>query len=118
MLDFYLQVPCTDGMKHIQKSEAQPSNKAVVHHITVNLVTLPAGTEVVDGQPFTRDATGKLVPLDRRANPASQAQLPSEFRLPLAPGAKPSRLSSVGAFTTLLAYVAGRGFDDHPDGVG
>lgn len=118
MLDFYVPVPWTDGMKLIQKSEARPSNKAIVHHITVNLVTFPPGTEVVDGQPFTRNADGKLVPLDRRANQVSQAELPRELQLPLAPGEKPTRLSSVGAFTTLLAYVAGRGFDDHPDGVG
>src|SRR6185503_1382111 len=35
MLDFYVPVPWTDGMKLIQMSEARPSNKAVVHHITI-----------------------------------------------------------------------------------
>ena len=53
MLDFYVPIPWTDGMKLIQMSEARPSNKAVVHHITVSLVTFPPGTEVIDGQPFT-----------------------------------------------------------------
>jgi hypothetical protein len=119
MLDFYVPIPWTDGMKLIQMSEARPSNKAVVHHITVSLVTLPPGTEVIDGQPFTTDpATGKKVPLDRRATRISEQKLPTEFQIPREPGEKPDRLSSVGGFTTLLAYVAGRGFDDHPDGVG
>ena len=44
MLDFYVPIPWTDGMKLIQMSEARPSNKAVVHHITVSLVTFPPGT--------------------------------------------------------------------------
>ncbi len=118
MLDFYVPIPWTDGMKLIQMSEARPSNKAVVHHITVSLVTFPPGTEVIDGQPFTTDASGQKVPLDRRATRLSEAKLPTELQMPRAPGEKPDRLSSVGGFTTLLAYVAGRGFDDHPDGVG
>ena len=66
MLDFYVPIPWRDGMKLIQMSEARPSNKAVVHHITVSLVTFPPGTDVIDGQPFTTDASGKKVPLDRR----------------------------------------------------
>ena len=118
MLDFYVPIPWTDGMKLIQMSEARPSNKAVVHHITVSLVTFPPGTEVIDGQPFTTDASGKRVPLDRRAARITEQKLPSELQIPREPGEKPDRLSSVGGFTTLLAYVAGRGFDDHPDGVG
>ena len=118
MLDFYVPVPWTDGMKLIQMSEARPSNKAVVHHITVSLVTFPPGTEVIDGQPFTTDGSGKKVPLDRRQARITEQRLPAEFQIPREPGEKPDRLSSVGAFTTLLAYVAGRGFDDHPDGVG
>jgi mono/diheme cytochrome c family protein len=118
MLDFYVPIPWTDGMKLIQMSEARPSNKAVVHHITVSLVTFPPGTEVIDGQPFSTDATGKKVPLDRRTARITEQRLPAEFQIPRDPGEKPDRLSSVGGFTTLLAYVAGRGFDDHPDGVG
>ena len=59
MLDFYVPVPWTDGMKLIQMSEARPSNKAVVHHITVSLVTFPPGTEVIDGQPFTHRRIGQ-----------------------------------------------------------
>ena len=118
MLDFYVPVPWTDGMKLIQMSEARPSNKAVVHHITVSLVTFPPGTEVIDGQPYTTDASGKRVPLDRRLARITEQRLPAEFQIPREPGEKPDRLSSVGGFTTLLAYVAGRGFDDHPDGVG
>ena len=117
MLDFYVPVPWTDGMKLIQMSEARPSNKAVVHHITVSLVTFPPGTEVIDGQPFTTDASGKRVPLDRRTARITEQKLPAEL-IPREPGEKPDRLNSVGGFTTLLAYVAGRGFDDHPDGVG
>ena len=118
MLDFYVPIPWTDGMKLIQMSEARPSNKAVVHHITVSLVTFPPGTEVIDGQPFSTDASGKKVPLDRRAARITEQRLPAELQIPREPGEKPDRLSSVGGFTTLLAYVAGRGFDDHPDGVG
>ncbi len=118
MLDFYVPIPWTDGMKLIQMSEARPSNKAVVHHITVSLVTFPPGTEVIDGQPYSRDAAGSRVPLDRRAARITEAKLPAEMQIPREPGQKPDRLSSVGGFTTLLAYVAGRGFDDHPDGVG
>ena len=118
MLDFYVPMPWTDGMKLIQMSEARPSNKAVVHHITVSLVTFPPGTEVIDGQPFTIDASGKKVPLDRRTARITEQKLPTELQIPREPGEKPDRLSSVGGFTTLLAYVAGRGFDDHPDGVG
>jgi hypothetical protein len=118
MLDFYVPVPWTDGMKLIQMSEARPSNKAVVHHITVSLVTFPPGTEVIDGQPFTTDASGNRVPLDRRAARITEQRLPPELQIAREPGDKPDRLSSVGGFTTLLAYVAGRGFDDHPDGVG
>ena len=118
MLDFYVPIPWTEGMKLIQMSEARPSNKSVVHHITVSLVTLPPGTELIDGQPYTTDASGKKVPLDRRATRLSEAKLPTELQVPREPGEKPDRLSSVGGFTTLLAYVAGRGFDDHPDGVG
>jgi mono/diheme cytochrome c family protein len=118
MLDFYVPIPWTDGMKLIQMSEARPSNKAVVHHITVSLVTFPPGTEVIDGQPFTTDATGKKVPLDRRTARITEQKLPGDMQIPREPGEKPDRLSSVGGFTTLLAYVAGRGFDDHPDGVG
>ena len=117
MLDFYVPVPWTDGLKLIQMSEARPSNKAVVHHITVSLVTFPPGTEVIDGQPFTTDTSGKKVPLDRRTARITEQKLPSEL-IPREPGEKPDRLNSVGGFTTLLAYVAGRGFDDHPDGVG
>jgi hypothetical protein len=117
MLDFYVKVPWTDGLKLIQMSEARPSNKAVVHHITVSLVTFPPGTEVIDGQPFTIDATGKKVPLDRRTARITEQKLPADL-IPREPGEKPDRLNSVGGFTTLLAYVAGRGFDDHPDGVG
>jgi mono/diheme cytochrome c family protein len=117
MLDFYVPVPWTDGLKLIQMSEARPSNKAVVHHITVSLVTFPPGTEVIDGQPFTTDASGKKVPLDRRTARITEQKLPAEL-IPREPGEKPDRLNSVGGFTTLLAYVAGRGFDDHPDGVG
>ena len=78
MLDFYVPVPWTDGMKLIQMSEARPSNKAVVHHITVSLVTFPPGTEVIDGQPFTTDASGKRVPLDRRTARITEQRLPSE----------------------------------------
>ena len=118
MLDFYVPIPWTDGMKLIQMSEARPSNKAVVHHITVSLVTFPPGTEVIDGQPFTTDAAGNSVPLDRRTARITEQKLPAELQIPREPGEKPDRLSSVGGFTTLLAYVAGRGFDDHPDGVG
>ncbi len=118
MLDFYVPIPWTDGMKLIQRSEARPSNRAVVHHITVSLVTFPPGTEVIDGQPFTTDASGNKVPLDRRTARLTESRLPSELQIPREPGEKPDRLSSVGGFTTLLAYVAGRGFDDHPDGVG
>jgi hypothetical protein len=118
MLDFYVPVPWNDGMKLIQMSEARPSNKAVVHHITVSLVTFPPGTEVIDGQPFTTDASGKKVPLDRRTARITEQKLPGDLQIPREPGEKPDRLSSVGGFTTLLAYVAGRGFDDHPDGVG
>ena len=118
MLDFYVPVPWTDGMKLIQMSEARPSNKAVVHHITVSLVTFPPGTEVIDGQPYTSDASGTRVPLDRRVARITEQKLPSDLQIPRQPGEKPDRLSSVGGFTTLLAYVAGRGFDDHPDGVG
>ncbi|MGH9383194.1 MAG: hypothetical protein ACRD2N_02730 [Vicinamibacterales bacterium] len=118
MLDFYVPIPWTDGMKLIQMSEARPSNKAVVHHITVSLVTLPPGTELIDGQPFTTDVSGKKAPLDRRATRISEAKLPTELKIERVEGEKPDRLSSVGGFTTLLAYVAGRGFDDHPDGVG
>jgi mono/diheme cytochrome c family protein len=118
MLDFYVPVPWTDGMKLIQMSEARPSNKAVVHHITVSLVTFPPGTEVIDGQPYSTDASGKRVPLDRRTARITEQRLPSDLQIPREPGEKPDRLSSVGGFTTLLAYVAGRGFDDHPDGVG
>ena len=117
MLDFYVPVPWTEGLKLIQMSEARPSNKAVVHHITVSLVTFPPGTEVIDGQPFTTDASGKKVPLDRRTARITEQKLPAEL-IPREPGEKPDRLNSVGGFTTLLAYVAGRGFDDHPDGVG
>lgn len=117
MLDFYVPVPWTDGLKLIQMSEARPSNKAVVHHITVSLVTFPPGTEVIDGRPFTTDATGKKVPLDRRSARITEQKLPADL-IPREPGEKPDRLNSVGGFTTLLAYVAGRGFDDHPDGVG
>ena len=118
MLDFYVPVPWSDGLKLIQMSEARPSNKAVVHHITVSLVTFPPGTEVIDGQPFSTDASGKKVPLDRRTARITEQKLPSDLLIPREPGEKPDRLSSVGGFTTLLAYVAGRGFDDHPDGVG
>jgi hypothetical protein len=117
MLDFYVPVPWTEGLKLIQMSEARPSNKAVVHHITVSLVTFPPGTDVIDGQPFTTDASGKKVPLDRRTARITEQKLPAEL-IPREPGEKPDRLNSVGGFTTLLAYVAGRGFDDHPDGVG
>ena len=106
MLDFYVPVPWTDGMKLIQMSEARPSNKAVVHHITVSLVTFPAGTEVVDGQPFTTDPSGKKVPLDRRTARITEQKLPSDMQIPREPGERPDRLSSVGGFTTLLAYVA------------
>ena len=107
MLDFYVPIPWTDGMKLIQMSEARPSNKAVVHHITVSLVTFPPGTEVIDGQPFTTDASGKKVPLDRRTARITEQRLPAELQIPREPGEKPDRLSSVGGFTTLLAYVAG-----------
>ncbi len=58
------------------------------------------------------------MPLDRRTARITEQKLPSDFQIPREPGEKPDRLSSVGGFTTLLAYVAGRGFDDHPDGVG
>jgi hypothetical protein len=118
MLDFYVPIPWTDGMKLIQMSEARPSNKAVVHHVTVSLVTLPPGTEIIDGQPFTTDGSGNKVPLDRRTTRLTESKLPTELQIPRAVGEKPDRLSAVGGFTTLLAYVAGRGFDDHPDGVG
>ena len=77
MLDFYVPMPWTDGMKLIQMSEARPSNKAVVHHITVSLVTFPPGTEVIDGQPFTTDASGKKVPLDRRTARITEQKLPT-----------------------------------------
>ncbi|MGH9204457.1 MAG: hypothetical protein ACRD2A_24785, partial [Vicinamibacterales bacterium] len=80
MLDFYVPIPWTDGMKLIQMSEARPSNKAVVHHITVSLVTLPPGTELIDGQPFTTDVSGKKAPLDRRATRISEAKLPMELK--------------------------------------
>ena len=118
MLDFYVPIPWSDGLRLIQMSEARPSNKAVVHHITVSLVTFPPGTDVIDGQPFTTDASGKRVPLDRRLARITEQKLPGNLQIPREPGEKPDRLGSVGGFTTLLAYVAGRGFDDHPDGVG
>jgi hypothetical protein len=88
MLDFYVPIPWTDGMKLIQMSEARPSNKAVVHHITVSLVTFPPCTEVMDGQPFTTDASGKKVPLDRRTARIEQ-RLPTELQTLREPAGKP-----------------------------
>ena len=80
MLDFYVPIPWTDGMKLIQMSEARPSNKAVVHHITVSLVTFPPGTEVIDGSriPAMPPVRGCRSIAARRASP--KQKLPPKCR--------------------------------------
>ena len=77
--------------------EILPSNRSVVHHLSVNVTTLPAGRVLVDGQPY--DAQG--APLTDEAIRA----------------ARNSDSNALGGATKLICFVPGRGFEMFHTGV-
>ena len=77
--------------------EMLPSNRSVVHHLSVNVTTLPEGTVLVDGQAY--DAGG--APLTGEAIRA----------------ARDSDSNALGGATKLICFVPGRGFEMFHPGV-
>ena len=77
--------------------EMLPSNRSVVHHLSVNVTTLPEGTVLVDGQPY--DAHG-----ERLTDEALRA-------------ARNSDSNALGGATKLICFVPGRGFEMFHTGV-
>ena len=77
--------------------EMLPSNRSVVHHLSVNVTTLPEGTVLVDGQAY--DAAG--APLTGEAIRA----------------ARDSDSNALGGATKLICFVPGRGFEMFHAGV-
>ena len=77
--------------------EMLPSNRSVVHHLSVNVTTLPEGTILIDGQPY--DAQG--APLTDEAIRA----------------ARNSDSNALGGATKLICFVPGRGFEMSHAGV-
>ena len=77
--------------------EMLPSNRSVVHHLSVNVTTLPEGTVLVDGQAY--DAGG--APLTGEAIRA----------------ARDSDSNALGGATKLICFVPGRGFEMFHAGV-
>ena len=77
--------------------EMLPSNRSVVHHLSVNVTTLPEGTVLVDGQAY--DAGG--APLTDAAIRAARG----------------SDSNALGGATKLICFVPGRGFEMFHAGV-
>ncbi len=77
--------------------EMLPSNRSVVHHLSVNVTTLPEGTVLVDGQAY--DAAG--APLTDEAIRAARG----------------SDSNALGGATKLICFVPGRGFEMFHTGV-
>ena len=77
--------------------EMLPSNRSVVHHLSVNVTTLPEGTVLVDGQAY--DAEGALL-----TGEAIRA-------------ARDSDSNALGGATKLICFVPGRGFEMFHAGV-
>ena len=50
----YSQIPFEDDV-FAEAIEMLPSNSGVVHHMSVNVTTLPEGTVSIDGQPYADD---------------------------------------------------------------
>ena len=95
-ITLYSEIPFDEDV-FANAIEMLPSNRSVVHHLSVNVTTLPAGTVLVDGQPY--DAQGA-----RLTDEALRA-------------ARDSDSNALGGATKLICFVPGRGFEMFRTGV-
>lgn len=95
-ITLYSEIPFEEDV-FANAIEMLPSNRSVVHHLSVNVTTLPAGTVLVDGRPH--DAQG--APLSDEALRA----------------ARDSDSNALGGATKLICFVPGRGFEMFRPGV-
>ena len=95
-ITLYSEIPFEEDV-FANAIEMLPSNRSVVHHLSVNVTTLPAGTVLVDGRPH--DAQG--APLSDEALRA----------------ARDSDSNALGGATKLICFVPGRGFEMFHPGV-
>ena len=92
----YSELPFDDDI-FAEAIEMLPSNRSVVHHLSVNVTTLPAGTVIVEGQPYGPDGV-RLTDEEMRA-------------------ARGSVSNALGGSTKLICFVPGRGFEMFRPGV-
>ena len=92
----YSQIPFEDDV-FAEAIEMLPSNRSVVHHMSVNVTTLPEGTVIIDGQPYGPDGE-RLTDEEMRAACESASNV-------------------LSGSTTLICFVPGRGFEMFREGV-
>ena len=95
-ITLYSEIPFEEDV-FANAIEMLPSNRSVVHHLSVNVTTLPEGTVLVDGR--AQDAQGA-----RLSDEAIRA-------------ARGSDSNALGGATKLICFVPGRGFEMFRPGV-
>ncbi len=92
----YSEIPFEDDV-FAEAIEMLPSNRSVVHHMSVHVTALPGGTVIIDGQPYGPDGE-RLTDEEMRA-------------------ARGSASNVLSGSTKLICFVPGRGFEMFRDGV-
>ena len=95
-ITLYSEIPFEEDV-FANAVEMLPSNRSVVHHLSVNITTLPEGTVLVDGRAY--DAQG--------------ARLTDEVLR----AARDSDSNALGGAAKLICFVPGRGFEMFRPGV-
>lgn len=95
-ITLYSEIPFEEDV-FANAIEMLPSNRGVVHHLSVNVATLPAGAVLVDGRPH-----------DAQGAPFSDEALRA---------ARGSDSNALGGATKLICFVPGRGFEMFRPGV-
>jgi hypothetical protein len=114
MQNFYVKLPFNEE-RWVEKVELRPGNPAVVHHSIANVVTLPAGTQIVNGKAVSGSASDAAL----NSQSARDTGGLSEGGAPRASGREvvlsQDSFTRSGAFK-LVGQAPGKGFERHAPG--
>ncbi len=107
MQNFYVPVPFTEE-RWVEKVELRPGNPAVVHHSIANVVSLPAGTKLVNGRAVSGGPAALNSQSARETGGLSEGGSREVFL-------SQDAFTRAGAFK-LVGQAPGKGFERHVAG--
>jgi hypothetical protein len=111
MQNFYVPVPFTEE-RWVEKVELRPGNPAVVHHSIANVVSLPAGTKIVNGKAVSGGAAALNSQSARETGGLSEGGSGGGGREVVL---SQDAFTRAGAFK-LVGQAPGKGFERHVPG--